>query len=213
MNFVGLGLKIKDQELGYLASLIDVTEDELHAVLDVETRGSGFDYKNRPTMLFEPHIFYRLLNELDNKSLLENALKQGVAYKKWGTRAYPRDSYNNLITAFKIEPTLALKSASWGLGQIMGFNYSLAGFNTVKEMVLSFKDSEYEQIKGMINFIKSSGLDDELRNHDWVGFARGYNGSGYAKNKYDIKLKDRYNWWSNIPNTDIKNYNPLDYIA
>lgn len=33
---------------------------------------------------------------------------------------------------------------------------------------------------------------DALRNKDWATFARCYNGSGYAVNKYDEKLKAAY---------------------
>jgi hypothetical protein len=40
----------------------------------------------------------------------------------------------------------------------------------------------------MMNFIEHNGLMDELRRGDWRGFARRYNGSGYAANSYDTKL-------------------------
>jgi hypothetical protein len=41
-------------------------------------------------------------------------------------------------------------------------------------------------------FIKSNKLDTHLRKHDWARFARGYNGPGYAENKYDEKLARAY---------------------
>jgi hypothetical protein len=44
----------------------------------------------------------------------------------------------------------------------------------------------------MANFIKSAGLLDNLQEKDWAGFARGYNGPGYAKNSYDVKLELAY---------------------
>jgi hypothetical protein len=37
----------------------------LEAVISVETSGFGFDHAKRPKMLFEPHVFYRLI-EGDN---------------------------------------------------------------------------------------------------------------------------------------------------
>lgn len=43
----------------------------------------------------------------------------------------------------------------------------------------------------MIRFIDAEGLDDELRRHDWSGFARGYNGAGYAKHGWFVP--DRVN--------------------
>lgn len=37
---------------------------------------------------------------------------------------------------------------------------------------------------------------NELQRKDWAGFARGYNGPGYAKNRYDIKLANAYKKYS-----------------
>jgi hypothetical protein len=83
-------------------------------------------------------------------------------------------------------------ATSYGLMQIMGFNYRLAGFKSVDEMIESFKKSDANQLKGGLNFIKSAGLLDELRLKDWAKFAKGYNGAGYEANKYDTKLKEAY---------------------
>ena len=148
-------------------------------------------------MLFEPHIFYRELSG----SELNEAIRLGLAYKKWGTRRYPRDSYPRLEAAMRINEEAALRSASWGLGQIMGFNHKLAGYNSAKEMVEDFLDDEEKHLNAAVTFIISSGLDDELREHDWHGFARGYNGSGYKKNGYHTKLAAAYSKWSKIKDT------------
>jgi AP-3 complex subunit delta-1 len=42
------------------------------------------------------------------------------------------------------------------------------------------------------NFIKNAGLLDELKDLNWAGFAKGYNGPAYAQNKYDEKLATAY---------------------
>ena len=65
-------------------------------------------------------------------------------------------------------------------------------------------DSEAAQLEGMVNFIKNAGLDDELRRHDWRGFARGYNGPSYAKHDYHGRLARSYAKWSKIPDTPWK---------
>jgi hypothetical protein len=36
-----------------------------------------------------------------------------------------------------------------------------------------------------------------LKEHDWAGFARKYNGPGYAENAYDQKLKNAYENFKN----------------
>lgn len=200
MNFVGTGKKLDDIDLPKIGRLIGVGEDEIHAVIDVESRGYGFDSQKRLIMLFEPHIFYRLLSA-QNPSKLPIAIAKGVAYKSWGQGSYPKDSYPRLLEAVKVDLELALQSASWGLGQIMGFNYALCGFKSAKEMVENFMLDEEYQLEAMIKFIISAGLADELRNHDWRGFARGYNGPGYAKNGYHTKLRQSFIKWQRIRDT------------
>ena len=61
MNFVGRAKRLDDLDIPAIGALIGVGEDEIHAFLDVEAAGSGFDKFSRPKMLFEPHVFYRLL--------------------------------------------------------------------------------------------------------------------------------------------------------
>ena len=193
-----MGVKLQDEDLPRIGHRIGVGEDEIHAVLDVESRGSGFDSKGRVVMLFEPHIFYR---ELTVRSQRDEAVAQGLAYKNWVAGKYPKDSYPRYEKACKINPTAAARACSWGLGQIMGFNHVDAGYDSVFEMIDDFKISEANQLEAMINFIVANHLDDELREHDWRGFARGYNGPNYATHGYHTRLQDRYEWWAKKPDT------------
>jgi hypothetical protein len=196
-DFKGAAKRIEDIDLPRIGSLIGVGEDEIHAIIDVESAGSGFDSRGRPRMLFEPHIFYR---ELGAGSERDEAVALGLAYPKW-KRNYPKDSYTRLIRAMSIDANAALRSASWGLGQIMGFNCLAAGYDSAEFMVRAFMADEENQLQAMVTFIKTTRLDDEIRAHDWAGFAKGYNGSGYAANKYDTRLAARYRFWKGKPDT------------
>ncbi len=198
--FAGAAKRLGDFDLPVIGARINVGEDEIHAVIDVETAGSGFDHKGRVRMLFEPHVFYR---ELGAGSDRDRAVAAGLAYPRWGERAYPRDSYPRLMAAIAIDEGAALRSASWGLGQIMGFNALLAGYPDARAMVTAFVDDEDHHLAAMVAFITSSGLDDELRRHDWRGFARGYNGPSYASHGYHTKLAAAYAKWARIPDTII----------
>jgi hypothetical protein len=198
MNFVGTGERLKDLDISEIAASIGCGEDHLHAVMDVETSGGGWDVENRPKALFEPHIFYR---ELTDSAERERAVREGLAYRKWGERAYPRDSYPRIVAAMDINREAAIRSTSWGLGQVMGFNARLAGYLSAEHMVNCFLSGEAEQLAGMVNFIVNSGLDDELRRKDWAGFARGYNGSSYAKHGYHTKLAAAFKKWQGIKDT------------
>lgn len=196
-GFKGAAKRIEDTDLPRIGHRIGVGEDEIHAVMDVEAAGTGFDNKGRPRMLFEPHIFYR---ELKDRSQRDRAVKARLAYPKW-RRNYPKDSYPRLLRAMEINPIAALRSSSWGLGQLMGFNHRLAGYDSVVDMVADFMEDEDNHLEAMIAFIVNAGLDDELRTHNWAGFARGYNGPGFAKNAYDVKLRKAYGKWLRIPDT------------
>lgn len=199
-NFKGRAKKIEDLDLPRIGHKIGVGEDEIHAILDVESRGKGFDNKGRPIILFERHWFYRFLKKKD-QAALDYAVRNGLAVSKWSRATYNQDQYKLLERALQVDETAALKSASWGLGQVMGFNHSLAGYDTVQAFVLDMMDDEDNHLEAMINFIINSGLDDEIREHKWAAFAKGYNGAGYKANNYDTRLANAYKKWSRIKDT------------
>lgn len=197
MQFSGNARRLESTDISRLAHTIRCGEDHIHAVMEVETRGGGFDVHGRIKMLFEPHVFYRELSG----SRRQEAIAAGLAYRRWGEKRYPRDSYPRLLKAMAIDAEAALRACSWGLGQIMGFNHLLAGYASVQAMVEAFCDDEASHLAAMVEFIISNGLDDDLRREDWRGFARGYNGSGYEKHGYHIKLKNAFDKWQRIPDT------------
>jgi len=201
-GFKGAAKKLDDIDIPMIAKTIDVGEDELHAIIEVETSGGGFDKQDRPKMLFEPHVFYRQLEHKQHQR--QRAIDQGLAYKKWGTKPYPPDSYPRLQNAMIIDESSALQSCSWGLGQIMGFHYKMLGYESPQELVWKFMEDEEYHLVAMVKFIEANNIDDDLRRHDWAAVARVYNGTGYATNKYDVKLREAYAKWSKIKDTPIE---------
>ncbi len=165
--------------------------DPLHlrAVLAVETDGHGFDVYGRPKMLFEPHRFYAALVAHGTLAQVQLAEREGIAYRVWGAHPYPADSYPHLIAACAIDGQAALESASWGIGQVMGSNFTLAGCTSAADMVSAAMASGRQQIAMMARFIVRAGLQYPLQRGDWAGFARGYNGAGYARDHYDSRLE------------------------
>lgn len=205
-GFRGAAKPLDDIDLPRLGYRIGVGEDEIHAVIDVETAGGAWDAKGRPKLLFEPHRFWRNLGPGAKR---DRAVKAGLAYPSWGEQPYPKDSYPRLIEAMAIDETAALKSASWGLGQILGENHAMVGYDTVQEMVLASLDDADKHLEMMVAFILSAKLDGKLRAHDWAGFARGYNGPQYAKNGYHTKLEAAFKRWSKIKDTP---WSPADEV-
>lgn len=183
-TFKGAARPLEAKSITRLAQKYGVSEADVRAVMEVEASGSGFDKNGRPKMLFEPHVFWRELSPEARKE----AEAQGLAYQKWGTRPYPKDSYPILQRAMKIDQEAAMRASSWGLGQVMGFNHKAAGYSNVKDMVDRLSNSEEAQLDAMLQFIANQGYADALRAHDWEGFAKGYNGPGYAKHNYHTRL-------------------------
>ena len=102
-------------------------------------------------------------------------------------------------TAFAIHPKAAMLSTSIGLPQIMAFHYAILGYNSVGEMWDDFKKGEYQQVKGLTNFIKNNNrLYISLKNKDWKMCAYIYNGAGYKINNYDVKLEKAFNKFNNV---------------
>lgn len=195
-GFKGAAKPIDDIDLPKLGAKIGVGEDELHAFIDVETRGSGFDPQGRPRILFERHIFYRYC-----PAAKRGKAPSDICNKEPGGYGKESEQYARLERARKIDERAALYACSWGLGQIMGFNHELAGYDTVEAMILDFMADEEAHLAAAVTFIIKTGLDDELRVHSWAGFAKGYNGKNYKINQYDTKLADAYAKWRRIKDT------------
>jgi hypothetical protein len=100
----------------------------------------------------------------------------------------------------------ALRSTSWGLGQILGMNCAMAGFSDVEAFVAAMSDSEDAQLAAVTAFIDAAGLTGALRTHDWASFARGYNGPAYARNQYDTRLRGEFQKYATgiLPDLDVR---------
>ncbi|RJG10624.1 DUF3380 domain-containing protein [Pseudomonas cavernicola] len=181
----------------------------LWAVFEVETsgitQGFGFRADRRPQILFERHKFRDATQGRFNTSHPDISGPQG-GYGSLSTQ-YPKlDKAIALSEEAGLGTEPALRSASWGLGQVMGFNYELAGFASATEMVKAMVHSEDAQLLGMIGYLASTGLVKHLKSQNWEAFARGYNGKSYAQNRYHIKLEEQYARFSSgsMPNIEVR---------
>lgn len=185
-KFVGAAEPLTSK--GFLAVVEDlgVGVPELLAVLAVESRSCGFLPDRRPIILFERHIFHK---QTGGRFSDQNP---DVSNKSAGGYAGMEKEYPRLEKAVALDRAAALKSASWGAGQVMGFNHAAAGYPDVESMVTAMQASEDEHLKSVAGFLKTNNLVRFLKKRDWAGFANGYNGSAYAKNKYDILLASQF---------------------
>lgn len=185
----GTAKRLDESDFQTMAARRGYEEAVIRAITLTEAANSGFDKRGRLKALFEPHRFWR---ELGPGPKRDEAVRKGLAYENWVPGNYPSDSYPRIIAASAIDQTAALKATSWGLGQILGSNFKLAGFPSPEAMVASFAADEENQLGGMFNFIKNRGLEDAAKNKRWEPFAEGYNGKKFRTHGYHIKLAKNY---------------------
>jgi len=188
-------MRLSEQDYVDFAEAFDLEVPVVKAVQEVESRGSGFLKDNRPIILFEGHIFWR---ELKNRGFDPTTMVTGnenVLFPRFNREFYEGGAkeYIRLEKARNIgkSPDIleaALASCSWGMFQIMGFNYKLVDAFNVVDYVAQAKRSEAEHLEAFGEFIKSTKLLKPLREKRWADFARGYNGKNFAVNQYLNKL-------------------------
>ncbi len=100
--------------------------------------------------------------------------------------------------AVKLDRERALKSASWGLFQIMGFNWKACGYQSLQHFINAMYRGEGDHLNAFVGFIRTSKLDVFLRKEDWKGFARRYNGPRFKENQYDVKLERAFKKFSSV---------------
>lgn len=198
-DFRGAALPLSQAGLDAACRLLDVTPVEIWAVLSVETVGCGFLPDGRPQILFERHVFSdRTGGRFDRDDPTISSNRPGGYGSPGGYQ------YDRLLRAMRLDRTAALESASWGIGQVMGYHAAMVALGTVETLVAQAMHSEDDQLMHMARFIKAGRLDDALRRHDWAAFARGYNGPGYAKHNYDGRLRQQHARWSAGPLPDLQ---------
>jgi hypothetical protein len=192
MNFKGEAIRATEASIAVIAAELGVPYARLRGVIQVEAPGGAFDRQGRPTMLFEPHHFYKRVRA-DKR---DEAVRRGVAQPNRPARGtYPPESYTRMAIAYEIDPKAALESASWGRGQLMGFNYADAGYRSAQAMVEAFMRSESEQLRAMGALIRKWGLIGSLKRGDAEAFALRYNGSGYKRDGYHTKIRAAWRRW------------------
>jgi hypothetical protein len=184
------------------AAKIGLTGAVLAAVLKVESNGHGFGNDGRTIIRFENHIFrsqWGAANSMTFDKFFKCNAKQGWKGQQWRkdeTAAWEAchknqaEEWDVLTFARTLDETAALKSASFGAGQIMGFNHKSVGYVDVQTMVKKFDEGIKPQLDAVIAFIKANDLCMKgLRAGDYVMFARGYNGAGQAS-AYAGRIQD-----------------------
>jgi hypothetical protein len=192
-----------------LAERLGIEAEAGVAVMSVESGGTAF-VDGRMVIRFENHVFWDRWGK-QNADVFGRHFRFGTPQRWKGHefRATAQDPWRSFHGkqsgewevfrfAEKLARVPARQSISMGLPQIMGFNAAAIGYASVDEMFDAFNDpagGERAQAVGLFDFVKgpkaTSQMLDALRQHDWVAFAKRYNGSGQAA-VYGQRIADAY---------------------
>lgn len=198
LEFTGTATPLTEGGITQGTQRLQVGPPEIWAVLKVETSGCGFLADRRPLILFERHKFHK-----DTQGRFD-AVAPDISNAKAGGYSGGAAEYERLARAIALDRQAALRSASWGIGQVMGFNAGLVGFVDVEAMVAAMTVSEDNQLEAMLQFVVANELHTALQQHNWAKFARGYNGENFAQNQYDTKLAAAFSRFSESGVPDLR---------
>jgi hypothetical protein len=205
----GRALKRTRGVIEQAAALVPCHPAMIAAFVEVEAAGDGFWRDGRPKNLPEPHWLYRLLPA----SKKQDALRRGLAIKKWSRNTYKRlfptpntadKRYAFLDRVADLYGTeIAADMSSFGAGQTMGFNAEKCGYDNAYAMFEEFADNEDSHIFAIVKYLLRSGGRDELQSENCYGLARIYNGSGqvniYGPRLEQALVRAKRRKWSSVP--------------
>jgi peptidoglycan hydrolase-like protein with peptidoglycan-binding domain len=176
----------------------------VQTVCQVETSGAGFFSNGQCTILFERAQMYRTLSTVLPAATLAKITTQNpnvVNSQSGGYQGGPAEwtrlkQAQTICIENGVSPDLALRCASWGLFQIMGYYYVQAGYKSVEDFTNAMQVSETNQLEAFVSYVQDmngGNMVAALRAHNWVSFATQYNGvNEHAQNNYDGKLAAAY---------------------
>lgn len=182
---------LTEADFDKVAKELGVEVAAIKAVVRVEagTAMQGFWAPGVPVVNFDPSMYarYRKQGGTPIKSAKVPSGLKGYALKEW----------TQLTNARRVNGRGADLGTFWGMFQIGGFNWKMCGCKDIEEFVTLMSRSELEQLELFAALIVNSGMLPDLKAKNWAGFARKYNGAGYAKRGYHTKMAAAYNTYKN----------------
>lgn len=187
---------LTDADYAEIAGELGVEPAVIHAVVEVETGKTrlAFHSEGKPLINYDSGLFRRLAAkrgvDLAKARREHPEAFQPLNRARYGTQQAAQQA--RLDAAMAIDSIAAIEATFWGMFQIAGFNYALAGAGDHMDFVRRMSQSEYDQLVCFANFIRNSGMLRHLKTRNWAAFARMYNGPGYANRGYHTKMAAAY---------------------
>ena len=185
---------LSESDYQWAARELGVEVEVIKAVAKVESAGHGFQRQTdghvAPLILFEAHIFGRLTAHRFEKT------HPNLSSRTWNRSLYGPSlrQHQRLAMAGTLNRDAALMSCSWGKLQLMGVEWRENGYPSLQAFINAMYRSERDHLEGFVSFCKRKrGLLPAMRVANFQRIAYLYNGPGYAKNAYDVKMRAAYN--------------------
>lgn len=175
---------LTEAEIAQFADRLGVSVKQLRAVAQVEASGSGFDQKGRPKILFERHKFHKYTGGVFSPCAFSNPTGGGYKESSW-------DKLLGAIVTGAVDA--AFMACSWGKFQVLGEWWDEFGFASPFALAHGTVASEAKHYELLVAYVEHTALQDEMAlistdPKTCRAFAKGYNGAGYAKLEYHIKM-------------------------
>lgn len=149
-----------------------------------------------PVVLFERHKFSQF-TEGRYDGLRASGLPEScslISDQKPGGYGLVRYQHARLEAARKLDDGAAVEATSWGLFQLMGFNWKRCGAKSLYDFEASMRRSVDDHLVAFCSFVYSDGrLQLAMRTRSFGTIALLFNGSDFERNGYHTKLEAAYN--------------------
>lgn len=188
--------RLTEEDYREVAKELGVETAAMKAVVDIEAGKTheGFAAPGMPLINFDFTMFTRFAKRngvnLSGYRKSHPLVFSSPQTSKYGSRQ--RAQHARLNAARAIDERTAIEGTFWGMFQIGGFNWRKCGASSIQDFVERMSRSERDQLEMFAAFLKSTGLDKQLRAKNWAAFARGYNGPSYASRNYHTRMASAY---------------------
>jgi hypothetical protein len=186
---------LTDADINATAARLGVKPAIIRAVRKVEAPRGPFDDDGRPSILYERHVFARNTDPVGRFNKSHPILSASKGYGPGGYGPFSAQ-YDRLAAACALDPGAAFEACSWGAFQVLGENAESMGYASAFDMALALTVSEAAHLDSFARFVRTNGLEDELREcragdpASCIPFVSRYNGSGFRKFNYHVKLAE-----------------------
>ena len=129
--------KLTEAQIQAQAIGLGIEVAALKAVIEVECKGSGFNVDGTPVILFERHVFRQRLIANGKAATADKAMRErpDLCNKTMGNYGLYSAQHGRLSAAAQYHRESALESASWGIGQVMGYHWKALGYPTLQNFI------------------------------------------------------------------------------